>query len=74
MGIRPMPSEQEERETVAEPSAAPTGERYEQELSRSLGVMGNIAITLSSVTPASSVFIIVPFIILTAGTGAVPCA
>lgn len=66
-----MSFEQEERETVTEPSAAPTGERYEQELSRSLGVLGNIAITLSAVTPASSVFIIVPFIILTAGTGAV---
>jgi amino acid transporter len=50
--------------------AVPTGERYEQELSRSLGVLGNIAITISAVTPASSVFIIVPFIILTAGTGA----
>jgi amino acid transporter len=44
--------------------------RYEQELHRGLGVLGNIAITLSAVTPASSVFIIVPFIILTAGTGA----
>ena len=54
---------------MAQPSAAPTGERYEQELSRSLGMTGSIALTLSSVTPASSVFIIVPFIILTAGTG-----
>ena len=51
--------------------SAPAGERYEQELSRSLGVWGNIAITLSAVTPASSVFIIVPFIIITAGTGAI---
>jgi amino acid transporter len=51
-------------------SNAPSGERYEQELSRSLGILGSIALTLSSVTPASSVFIIVPFIILTAGTGA----
>jgi amino acid transporter len=47
------------------------GEKYEQELHRGLGVLGNIAITVSAVTPASSVFIIVPFIILTAGTGAV---
>jgi len=48
-----------------------TGEsRYEQELHRGLGVFGNIAITVSAVTPASSVFIIIPFIILTAGTGA----
>lgn len=43
---------------------------YEQELHRALGVVGNIAITLSAVTPASSVFITIPFIILTAGTGA----
>jgi len=42
---------------------------YEQELSRSLKVFGNIAITISAVTPASSVFIIVPVIIVTAGTG-----
>jgi amino acid transporter len=45
-------------------------DRYEQELHRGLGIFGNIAITLSAVTPASSVFIIIPFIILTAGTGA----
>ena len=43
--------------------------RYTQELSRSLRVLGNILITLSSVTPASSVFIIVPLILITAGTG-----
>lgn len=43
--------------------------RYEQKLSRSLGVFGNVAITLSAVTPASSVFIIVPLVIVTAGTG-----
>ena len=48
----------------------PAGASYEQELSRSLGMWGSIAITLSSVTPASSVFIIVPFIIFAAGTGA----
>jgi len=51
--------------------AAPVdGSRYEQELHRGLGIWGNIAITVSAVTPASSVFIIIPFIILTAGTGA----
>jgi amino acid transporter len=48
-----------------------TGEaKYSQELHRELGVLGNIIIVLSGVTPASSVFIIIPFIILTAGTGA----
>ncbi len=45
------------------------GPRYEQELHRELGVLGNIVIVLSGVTPASSVFIIIPFILLTAGTG-----
>jgi amino acid transporter len=44
--------------------------RYEQELHRELSILGNVVIVLSGVTPASSVFIIVPFIMLTAGTGA----
>lgn len=51
-------------------TTATGGPQYEQELHRGLGVLGNIAITVSAVTPASSVFIIIPFIILTAGTGA----
>jgi amino acid transporter len=42
---------------------------YEQELSRSISPLGNVFITLSSVTPASSVFIIIPAILATAGTG-----
>src|SRR5436190_7468439 len=42
---------------------------YEQQLSRSISPLGNVFITLSAVTPASSVFIIVPAIIVTAGTG-----
>src|SRR5690348_6770197 len=48
---------------------APGGERYQQELSRSLRVVGNVMITLSSITPASSVFIIIPAILLAVGTG-----
>lgn len=44
--------------------------QYQQELHREVGVWGNIAITLSGVTPASTVFIIIPLIIITAGTGA----
>jgi amino acid transporter len=55
---------------AADKGTAYAADRYEQELHRGLGVLGNIAITLSAVTPASSVFIIVPFIINTAGTGA----
>lgn len=50
-------------------TAAEGSGRYEQELSRSIHVRGNLMITLSSITPASSVFIIVPAIILGAGTG-----
>ena len=55
--------------TTPEVAPAQTGERYEQELSRSLRVLGNVMITLSSITPASSVFIIIPAILLGVGTG-----
>lgn len=44
---------------------APTA--YPQELSRSLSLGGNILITLSSVTPASSVFIIIPSVLTAVG-------
>jgi amino acid transporter len=49
--------------------ATASGGGYKQELHRELSVVGNVIIVLSGVTPASSVFIIVPFIIITAGTG-----
>jgi amino acid transporter len=64
-------SEEERAVTRTTPEVAPgqTGERYEQELSRSLRVLGNVMITLSSITPASSVFIIIPAILLGVGTG-----
>src|SRR5215472_18267686 len=45
------------------------GQRYKQELSRSINVLGNVFITLSGVTPASSVFIIVPVALVAAGSG-----
>lgn len=48
-----------------------TEKRYPQGLSRSLSVVGNISITLSAVTPAASVFVIVPLIITSVGTGSV---
>jgi hypothetical protein len=55
---------------AAAPVSATTGEdRYAQDLSRSIGILGNIFITLSGVTPASSVFIIIPVAILAAGSG-----
>ncbi len=41
----------------------PMPAKYEQDLSRSLTFRENILITLSSVTPASSVFIIIPAVI-----------
>lgn len=50
--------------------AAATG-RYEQQLARSLSMRENILITLSSVTPASSVFIIVPAVLLGVGGASV---
>jgi amino acid transporter len=45
------------------PGAEPVTVKYEQDLSRSLTFRENILITLSSVTPASSVFIIIPAVI-----------
>jgi amino acid transporter len=47
----------------------PGGDRYKQELSRSINVLGNIFITLSGVTPAASVFIIAPVALAAAGSG-----
>ena len=44
---------------------------YKQELSRELSLRQNILITLSAVTPASSVFIIVPAVLLSAGGASV---
>lgn len=44
---------------------------YKQELSRELSLRQNILITLSAVTPASSVFIIVPSVLLSLGGASV---
>ncbi|WP_461666171.1 APC family permease [Gordonia sputi] len=58
--------------TDINPRIAPAaGVAYEQQLSRSPTMRENIFITLSSVTPASSVFIIVPAILLAAGGASV---
>jgi amino acid transporter len=56
---------------VAVTPAAATGSdaRYGQDLNRSISVWGNVFITLSGVTPASSVFIIVPVAIAGVGSG-----
>jgi amino acid transporter len=53
----------EQAATVAAPS------RYKQELSRTIGVLGNIFITLSGVTPAASVFVIAPAALVAVGSG-----
>jgi amino acid transporter len=55
--------------SAAAAAGAPETARYEQELSRSIGILGNVFITLSGVTPASSVFIIVPVALVAAGSG-----
>ena len=55
---------------MSQPAGPTDRPRYKQELHRELSILGNVVIVLSGVTPASSVFIIVPFIFLTAGTGA----
>lgn len=53
---------------MAEPNPGAAGvTHYEQELSRSLTLRGNVLITLSSVTPASSVFIIIPAVLVAIG-------
>ena len=54
---------------MTQPATPTDRPRYQQELHRELSILGNVVIVLSGVTPASSVFIIIPFIILTAGTG-----
>lgn len=54
---------------MSETPIAPSvdGGAYTQELSRSLSLGGNILITLSAVTPASSVFIIIPAVLAAVG-------
>jgi len=39
-------------------------------LKRSMRMFGNLMLTLSSITPASSVFVIVPGIVVISGSGA----
>jgi amino acid transporter len=53
--------------TAAPPDPAGTAGKYRQDLARALSFRENILITLSSVTPASSVFIIVPAMIVAVG-------
>ncbi|KGV47520.1 APC family permease [Burkholderia pseudomallei] len=52
-------------------AAAPGGARAPDMLARSLNVRDVVMITVSGVTPASSIFVIAPFAIQQAGSGAV---
>jgi amino acid transporter len=52
-----------------ETDAAQAKPRYSQQLHRSIGVLGNIFITLSGVTPAASVFVIAPAALVAVGSG-----
>lgn len=51
-------------------AAAPTNEKKPRGLKRSMRVGGALLLTLSAITPASSVFVIVPGVVTQAGTGA----
>src|SRR2546425_42108 len=48
---------------------APTMRRYEQQLARAIGVLGNICITVSGITPTASIFIIAPVAFANQGSG-----
>ncbi len=43
--------------------------RYEQQLARAMGVLGNICVTVSGVTPTASIFIIAPVAFANQGSG-----
>jgi len=43
--------------------------RYEQQLARAIGVLGNICITVSGITPTASIFIIAPVAFANQGSG-----
>ncbi|MHC9297469.1 APC family permease [Mycobacterium sp. LTG2003] len=60
-----MPESSDTTDAVAK------AERYEQELSRSLGLWGNVALCVAAITPAVGVFAIAPILLNMAGTGAV---
>jgi amino acid transporter len=54
---------------TVEASAAETG-RYPQQLRRGLDVAGNVAVTVSNITPTASVFVVAPVLFGIAGSGA----
>ncbi|MEU9133087.1 APC family permease [Kitasatospora sp. NPDC048540] len=55
-------------QVVAAPAADPTGAGAPKTLTRSIGVVGGTLLTLSCVTPASSLFVLVPDLFSSLGT------
>ncbi|MEV4615623.1 APC family permease [Kitasatospora sp. NPDC049258] len=55
-------------QVVAAPEAGPTTAGTPKKLTRSIGVVGGTLLTLSCVTPASSLFVLVPGLFQTLGT------
>lgn len=54
--------------SVGNPQSTGT-RRYEQQLARAMGVLGNICVTVSGVTPTASIFIIAPVAFANQGSG-----
>ena len=53
---------------TAVPDAAPTTTGNPQKLKRSIGIVGGTLLTLSCVTPASTLFVVVPDLFSSLGT------
>ncbi|WP_165422972.1 APC family permease [Ktedonosporobacter rubrisoli] len=49
---------------------SPSSKSYQQQLSRAIGVLGNICISVSAITPTASIFIIAPVAFNLQGSGA----
>ena len=61
----------QDAERVPEAQALLNQYGYRQELSRAIGVVGNVALVVSDITPTASLLVIGPVVIATAGSGAV---
>src|SRR5215204_6424214 len=71
-----MATDPDDRRLEAEEGTHVSGEEelrelgYSQELKRSLSVLGTVALVVSDITPVTSLLVIAPVVIATAGTGA----
>lgn len=70
MTERDRPSEENERLEHISGAAELEELGYEQELKRGLSLLGNLALTVAAITPASALLIIAPAALAGAGTGA----